>query len=354
VNAFDLHARRAGFVLDAAASWEAPVAALFGPSGAGKSSVLEALAGLRPEIVGEVTLCGRRVDGLPPELRRVGWVPQEAALFPHRTVAGNLAFAERAAAARRKDRPASRAAVERAVEALEIGPLLERRADALSGGERQRVAIARALASEPDLLLLDEPLASVDRPLRARIVPFLARLPQATGVPMLLVSHDPLEVLALASHVIAMSEGRVVAQGAAREVLPAGASLGSLEVLAAENLFEVAVVEREEGVLHLRTAQGCPLQMAAVAGFPDPARVAVRAEDVMLAAERPAAVSAQNVLRGRVEGLATWGQHVDVSVLAGGETWIVRVTERAVRQLGLRPGAAAHLLVKAHALHSCT
>jgi molybdate transport system ATP-binding protein len=348
VNAFALRSTRAGFTLDATASWDAPIAALFGPSGAGKSSVLEALAGLRPEIAGEITLRGRRVEGLPPERRRVGWVPQEAALFPHRTVAGNLAFAERAAASRR-----AAPVTARAVEALEIGPLLLRRTDTLSGGERQRVAIARALASDPALLLLDEPLASVDRPLRARIVPFLARLPEATGVPLLLVSHDPHEVLALASHVIVMAEGRVVAQGAARDVLPAGAAFGSLEALAAENRFDVQVLAREGGLAHLRTARGCPLQMAVVAGFPDPARVAVRAEDVLLAAERPRAVSAQNVLEGRVARLDALGGHVELAIACGGEQWTARVTHAAVRSLALAPGATVHLLVKAHAVHAC-
>jgi molybdate transport system ATP-binding protein len=170
---------------------------------------------------------------------------------------------------------------------------------------------------------------------------------------MLLVSHDPHEVLALASHVIMISAGRVVAQGPARDVLPAGGGFGALESLSAENRFDVQVLERGDGLLHLRTAAGCELQMAAVAGFPEPARVAVRAEDILLAAARPGTVSAQNVLPGRIVSLHRLGQHVEVTVLAGGETWIVRVTERAVRQLGLRAGGELHLLLKAHAVHAC-
>jgi molybdate transport system ATP-binding protein len=360
VNRFALQARYPGFTLDARAEWDAPSAALFGPSGAGKSSVLEALVGLRPEIGGTIELAGRRVDGLFPEERRVGWVPQEASLFPHMTVEGNIEFAVRAGAARqraprsRRSAPAATAAAaQRAIEALEIGPLLGRRASELSGGERQRAAIARALASGPDLLLLDEPLASVDRPLRARIVPFLQALPARTGVPMLFVSHDPYEVRALARHVIVLAEGRVLAQGDPRDVLAAAASLGALEALSAENRFEVQAGARAGGVLHLVTSRGCPLEMAIVVGFPAPARVAIRAEDILLAAERPASVSAQNVLEGQVTAIEPLGDHAHVAVDAAGERWTARVTQRAVDALDLQAGKPVHLVVKAHAVHAC-
>jgi molybdate transport system ATP-binding protein len=382
VNRFALQARYPGFTLDARAEWDAPSAALFGPSGAGKSSVLEALVGLRPEIGGTIELAGRRVDGLFPEERRVGWVPQEASLFPHMTVEGNIEFAVRAGAARqraprsRRGAPAAMAApatpatpavdappaaapadtaaaAQRAIEALEIGPLLGRRASELSGGERQRAAIARALASGPDLLLLDEPLASVDRPLRARIVPFLQALPARTGVPMLFVSHDPYEVRALARHVIVLAEGRVLAQGDPRDVLAAAASLGALEALSAENRFEVQAGARAGGVLHLVTSRGCPLEMAIVVGFPAPARVAIRAEDILLAAGRPASVSAQNVLEGQVTAIEPLGDHAHVAVDAAGERWTARVTQRAVDALDLQAGKPVHLVVKAHAVHAC-
>jgi molybdate transport system ATP-binding protein len=350
VLAFTLSAVYPRFTLAARAAWDAPATALFGASGSGKSSIVEALAGLRPEIVGEATLAGRRVDGLRPEERRVGWVPQEAALFPHLSVRGNLEFARSARG--RSAAQATRAAADRAVDVLEIGPLLDRPAGALSGGERQRVAIARALASAPDVLLLDEPLASVDRPLRARIVPFLARLPEATGVPMLLVTHDPHEVLALASHVVVLEAGRVVAQGHPREVLASAAALGALEALGAENLFEVEVMRRATGMLTLRTERGCQLEMAAVAGFPEPARVAVRAEDILLATDRPRRISAQNVLDGAVTSLDALGEHVYVRILSGGESWVAKVTARAVATLELQPGRPVHMLIKAHSVHA--
>jgi molybdate transport system ATP-binding protein len=253
------------------------------------------------------------------------------------SVRGNIAFSTGAA-------PAA------LVEALEIGHLLDRPAGALSGGERQRVALARALAARPRFLLLDEPLASVDGPARARIVEFLASVPRAFGVPLLVVTHDASEALALASHAVVMDAGRVAASGPARDLLAAPAALGALEALGAENVFDVAVAGRGEGVLSLRTSGGCPLEMAALPGLPEPARAAIRAEDILLAAGAPGALSAQNVLEGRVASLDPAGVQVAVAVDSHGERWTARVTARAVERLGLAPGAAVHLVVKAHAV----
>jgi molybdate transport system ATP-binding protein len=351
--AFSLAASYGDFRLDARAAWDAPATALFGASGSGKSTVLEALAGLRPEVRGEVVLGGRRVDGLASRERCVGWVPQDAALFPHLTVRGQLEFARHAAAGRARERPPRADALDRAIEVLGLQPLLERRAPALSGGERQRTAVARALASDPDILLLDEPLAAVDRPLRARIVPFLAALPAATGVPMLVVTHDPHEVAALAGHVLVLQEGRIVAQGPPREVFASADALGALEALGAENGFDVQPQGgAEAGALQLRTARGCPLVMAATPGFAPPARVAVRAEDILLAVDPPGRVSAQNVLAGRVAALEPLGAHVLVRIEAGGETWTAKVTGRAAAALGLAAGASVHLVIKAHAVRA--
>jgi molybdate transport system ATP-binding protein len=352
-SSFALTARYGEFQLDARAAWDAPATALFGASGSGKSTLLEALAGLRPEVRGEIVLGGRRVDGLPSRARRVGWVPQDAALFPHLSVRGQLEFARRAAASRGGERPPRAGAVERTIDVLGLHTLLDRRAGALSGGERQRVAVARALASDPEVLLLDEPLAAVDRPLRARIVPFLAALPRATGVPMLVVTHDPHEVAALAEHVLVLEDGRIVAQGAPRDVFASAEVLGALEALGAENLLDVvAEGPPDGGALALRTPRGCRLVMAVTPGFPPPSRVAVRAEDILLAVDPPGRISAQNVLAGRVATLQPLGAHVLVRIEAGGEAWVAKVTGRAAVALGLQPGAAVHLVIKAHAVRA--
>ena len=351
---FALTGELGDFRLDARAAWDAPRTALFGASGSGKSTVLEALAGLRPRVRGEIVLRGRRVDGLPPRERRVGWVPQDAALFPHLTVRGQLEFARRAGASRgpRGGAPATDTSAA-AIEVLELGPLLERRAGRLSGGERQRVAVARALASAPDILLLDEPLAAVDRPLRARIVPFLARLPAATGVPLLFVTHDPHEVLALADHVLVLQGGRVVAQGPPRDVLAAPGTLGPLESLTTENVLDVTHEGLAQGgALTLRTAHGCRIVMAATPGFAPPTRVAVPAEDIILSVGEPGRVSAQNFFAGRITALESAGHQVLVRVLAGEQEWVARVTSRAATALQLDVGVEVHLMIKAHVVRT--
>jgi molybdate transport system ATP-binding protein len=342
MNRFHLRARYASFELDASAAWEAPAAALFGASGSGKTTIVEALAGLRPEVAGEVTLRDRRLDDLPARRRRVGWVPQDASLFPRMSARENVDFAVGVGG----DAGAAR----RAIEFLEIGPILERRATDLSGGERQRVAIARALASRPEFLLLDEPLAAIDRPLRGRIVPYLARLPAETGVPMLLVTHDPLEVAVLAQHVVVVASGRAVAAGAPQEIFDSAATLGALAAIGAENRFEVTVGATRPGTFEVVTSGGNALVMTRVAGFPPPRRVAVRAEDVLLAAARPELVSAQNVFPATLKRLAPIGEQVLVELAAAGDRWIVKVTRRAVEQLRLAPGLEVWLLIKAHAI----
>lgn len=342
MNGFELQAGYPGFALRASAEWDAPCTALFGASGAGKTTVLEAVCGLRPEVTGTVRLRDRRVDGLPAHRRELGWVPQDAALFPHMSARENIEFG--------RDLRGSAEAAREAIRGLELDELLERRASELSGGERQRVAIARALASAPSFLLLDEPLASLDRPLRARVLPFLEGLHAATGVPVLVVTHDPLEVLALAQHVLVIEAGRIVTQGDPRSVFASAATFGALQALGAENRFDVSVLEKSGGTLRVATAGGCELSMVRVEGFPEPSQVAIRGEDVMLAGGDPGTVSAQNVIVCEVAHVESIGEQVYVHLDGGGERWRVKVTQRAVQELGIEPGRRLRMLVKAHAI----
>ncbi len=191
------------------------VTALFGASGAGKSTIIDIVAGLaRPQqgrvVVNDVVYfdAGAGID-LPPERRRVGYVFQDARLFPHIDVAANLQYGQKRRA--EADRIAS---LEEVVELLGIAHLLRRRPATLSGGEKQRVAIGRALLSGPRLLLLDEPLASLDAARKAEILPYLQRLRAHFALPMFYVSHVWTEVETLADHVVRLAAGRVVAQGA--------------------------------------------------------------------------------------------------------------------------------------------
>lgn len=202
----DIELTQGTFVLTAAVRLDARAAALFGPSGAGKTTILDAIAGLRTPRRGSITIDGRVLFSsqgkinLPPHHRRVGYVPQDVALFPHMNVRRNLLYGRHPGVSPDLDRVAGM---------LEIGGLLDRRVTDLSGGERQRIALGRALMSGPSLLLLDEPLAAVDVPLRRRILPYLQRVRDELVVPIIYVSHDREEVVALADVVVNVESGRV-------------------------------------------------------------------------------------------------------------------------------------------------
>jgi molybdate transport system ATP-binding protein len=206
---FRLKGRFDGFLLDAEV--EIPgrgLTALVGPSGSGKTTLLRCIAGLahaEGEVVVGTEVWQDATRFVAPHRRGVGYVFQEPSLLPHLTVRGNLAFAEKRAA----DRPGP--AFDEVVEILGAGPLLERTPDALSGGERQRVAIARALLSRPVLLLMDEPLSSLDAPSKAEVMPYLEALHRRLSLPVIYVSHDAVEVARLADRVISMSAGRLAA-----------------------------------------------------------------------------------------------------------------------------------------------
>ena len=184
------------------------VTGIFGPSGAGKTSLLDVVAGLRKPASGRIELNGRLLlDAeagfhLPPRKRRIGYLPQDLALFPHLSVEENIRFGQ----ARSSSQLFS---WDHVVEVLEIAPLLREHPQDLSGGEQQRVALARALVSSPDLLLLDEPLASLDRQLKSRLIPFLQRIGPEFDVPMLYVSHDEEELRQLVSEIILLQQGTV-------------------------------------------------------------------------------------------------------------------------------------------------
>jgi molybdate transport system ATP-binding protein len=204
----DIELVQGSFVLTAAIRIEARTAALFGPSGAGKTTVLDAIAGLRRPRRGAIAIGGRVLFSseqginLPPHQRQVGYVPQDVALFPHMDVRRNLLYGRH---------PGVSPDLDRVVGMLEIDRLLDRRVTDLSGGERQRVAVGRALMSGPSLLLLDEPLAAVDVPLRRRILPYLQRVRDELRIPIVYVSHDREEVAELAEVVVLIDAGTIIA-----------------------------------------------------------------------------------------------------------------------------------------------
>lgn len=354
-NQLDLRLRAGDFALSFEAEWDSPVCALFGPSGAGKSTILEVIAGVRGAESARVVLDGRTVidtelgNTPPARVRRIGWVPQDASLFPHMTVRENVRYGLVRGGAEGETRLGA------AIDVLEIASLMDRPARALSGGERQRVAVARAIGSGARVLLLDEPLASLDEPLRARVFPLFVRLRDEIGLPMIYVSHDPEEVLAIAPHVVVISEGRCAASGPAAAVLGDAPLEGTYDLHAAENRFEVSLVEARaaEGVAVVVLSSGLRLLMHA-APLPERPRfkVAVRAEDIILAAALPGPVSAQNVVEGPVTDVRVVDGHALVTVDAGGERIAARVTRQSLDRLGLRAGLRAWLIFKAGAVRA--
>lgn len=201
----------AEFALELDVEFAGQVTGVFGPSGSGKTSLLDLVAGLRRPRTGLIRLGDRVLTDtahrahVPVRRRRMGYVPQDLALFPHLSVGGNLRYGYRA-----NGEGHALFSLEHVTEVLEIGPLVTRGVNELSGGEKQRVALARALLSSPELLLLDEPLASLDQKLKRRIVPYLQRIRDEFGLPMLYVSHDAEEIAALCQEVWLLERGRIL------------------------------------------------------------------------------------------------------------------------------------------------
>ena len=340
---------REGFALDAGfAAAEAGVTCLFGPSGCGKSTILAAVAGLLRPREGRVALDGAplldtaRGIFLPPERRRCGVVFQEARLFPHLSVEANLRFG-----LRRAPRDASGPGFEEVVALLGIGHLLARRPRALSGGERQRVALGRALLARPRLLLMDEPLAALDAPRRAEVLPFLARLRDATRVPVLYVTHALDEVDALADTLVLLEAGRVLAAGpveelAARTDLPLAARRDAGVVLTC------TVLDGTAGATRLGFAGGAFVVPPRAEPPGTRLRLRVRARDVAVATARPEGISIHNILPCTLAAILPAGAPGEVFLRLdlGGTVLLSRVMADVVERLGLRPGLPLFALVK--------
>ena len=325
------------------------ITAIMGPSGSGKTSLLEAVAGLRPRTRGRIVVNSTTLLAtadrvrVRPEHRRVGYVPQDAGLFPHLTAPGNVRFGARGATDR----------VRAAIETLELTPLLARHPATLSGGEKQRVALARSLASDPRLLLLDEPLAALDVGLRERIVPYLLRIHDEWRVPVLYVTHSVGEALSLAEAVLLLREGTVEAHGPALDLLSRPAISRAAES-GIENLLTAQVVAHDvEGgttrvVLDDGTALSIPLLSARGPG--DAVSLAIRAEDILVAVEPVHGLSARNVVEVRIAAIDRIGRDALLRCgrAAGGRQWLVRITPSAVASLGLVSGRAVWLAIKSH------
>jgi molybdate transport system ATP-binding protein len=306
------------------------ITVLFGPSGAGKSTLILAAAGLlrpdacRIEVDGQVMADTEADLWLVPERRRAGLVFQDAKLFPHMSVATNLRFGMRRA-------PAGTVRFDDVVELLGIGGLLDRRPHTLSGGERQRVAIGRALLAQPRLLLMDEPLASLDSARKAEILPYLTRLKTALSLPVLYVTHDLDEVTRLADSLVLIEAGRVVGFGPLGEVA-ARADLPLALRDDAGALLHGRVAEHDSGRELTRLDAGgvtfwVPRLDAPLDSF---RRVRIPAREVILAGRAPEAISLHNIIPGTVRRIATDAARraVMVEIVFG---WHCRLAARSWR-----------------------
>jgi len=340
------HTRLAsGFELDAdfrLPFGRAPITVLFGPSGAGKTTLLRMLAGLdRPqkgviEFQNRAWLDSARGVSLAPQERRAGYVAQDFALFPHLTVARNVAFAARPGKAGDY------------LKTFELAELAERYPGALSSGQRQRVALARALASEPALLLLDEPLSALDAAARARTRQQLRQMLVASGVPCIVVTHDRMEAAALGDWIAVIANGRVRQCGPVQDVFQHPADADVAESLGVENVLPAQVVGRHAGLVDLRSASA---QLQAVdSGETGTVVVCIRAEDVAIARDSAQASSVRNRLAGRVISVTVQGPLARVE-LDCGVPLVAVITGQSAEELELKAGDRVCAIVKTTAVH---
>jgi molybdate transport system ATP-binding protein len=352
--AVDVTHRFGSFLLEARFVSEGRLTAFFGRSGSGKTSLVNIIAGVvRPDrgrlVLDDTPLVDtQRGLFVPKYHRRVGYVFQEGRLFPHLTVRQNLLFGQWFTPARERH-----VSLDQVVDLLDIGPLLDRRPGGLSGGEKQRVAIGRALLTSPRLLLMDEPLASLDDSRKDEILPFIERLRDEAQVPIVYVSHSLPEVARLATTVVVFQDGRIVATGSPTDVL------GRADVLAPHVAAEAGVLIEATVCGHDRVFDLTALQSRAGI-FQAPhldlpigtaVRIRIRARDVMIATTRPDGLSALNVLSGVVRALdATGDGLVEVGLDCGGVRLAARLTRKSIDTLQLEPGREVYAVIKSVAL----
>jgi len=381
--------RRDGFTLQARFQAPTPaVVALFGRSGCGKSTLVNLLSGLLEPDEGFIELDGTVLTDtsarvcVPVERRRIGYVFQDARLFPHFTVLGNLRYGHKrapgvrnsgsASAGTMADRQAAtsvrdcRSAVadtsgraiglEQVISLLGIESILARRPHQISGGERQRVALGRALLSQPHLLLLDEPLAALDAARREEVLPYLEVLRDRLAIPMVYVSHQFEEILRLATHVVLMEAGQVVAQGSLSEVslLPQLRAIVGPDAVGAVLDGRVAGADTAGGMADIQLSDLPPGRGVLRVSLPNARigaalRVQLLARDIILATGPPHGLSVRNALEGTIASLTDDGNEdaVLVTVDIGGAMVLARVTREAVSALKLARGGAVWALVKA-------
>lgn len=347
------------FVLDTEFEAQAGFTILFGSSGAGKTTLLDCIAGIARPDRGRVAIGDRilfdssQAIDISMARRRVGYVFQDLALFPHMTVAQNVEYGLAHLSQReRRERAQS------ILQAFRVSELASRRARDISGGESQRVALARTLVTDPEVLLLDEPLAALDAPTKSKIIDDLREWNRAHGVPILYVTHSREEVFALGERAFMLEAGRLVAQGTPHEVMSAPLQETVAQLAGFENIFDAVVdaVNPERGTMTCRLVAGGntrPLLMETPlvrGGVGSPLRIGIRAGDILLATSPPVGLSARNIIPGRAVLLEQRDVIVSARINCGVEV-VVHLTLAARDSLQIVPGREVWLVIKTHSCH---
>lgn len=355
VISVDVALTRGAFDLDVAFESGPGIIALFGRSGAGKSMTISLIAGLARPDRGHIALDGRTlVDTeagrfVPAYRRRIGLVFQDAQLFPHLTVRQNLLYGRWLA-----PKTERRIAIDPVVETLGIGHLMERRPASLSGGEKQRVAIGRALLASPQLLLMDEPLASLDMERRLEILPLIEHLRDAFRIPIVFVSHTVEEVARLATRVVVLEHGRVVAIGGVEEVLGAALGRAGIDRFARSSVITgtLTAVDEDYGLSEISHPAGTIWIVGRLSPIGREVRVVMKATDITLSKGDGGKLSVRTALAGKVAKIDTdHGPFAEVSIdLDGHGHLFALATRKAIEDLGLGLGDRVFALVKSVAL----
>jgi len=348
-----------GFSLDVEFRAAPGFTVLFGPSGSGKTTLLDCVAGLTTPETGRITIdervlfdTGTRTN-VPVAKRAVGYVLQDLALFPHFTVEENTEYglAHLPRSVRRQQAAAM-------LQELRIGHLYRQRPAEISGGERQRAALVRTLVTAPSVLLLDEPLAALDAPTKAKIIDDLRRWNRTHRIPILYVTHSREEVIALGERVLVMEQGRIIAQGTPHEVLSAPLQETVAQLAGFENIFDARVwlVHEDRGTITCRlpgkqdgtfVLLETPLIRAQAGSL---VRIGIRAGDILLAITKPEGLSARNVIAGQLVSLERRDMKISACVDCGVEME-VHLTLAAKDALHLDPGKDVWLVIKTYSCH---
>ncbi len=339
---FELKLERADFMLDVSGQFSDGITAVFGPSGAGKSTLLACLAGLINPDAGHVRLNDEMLfssdDGIscPPQKRRTVMVFQDGMLFPHLTAGQNIAYGYQLT-------PREQRAIHPPdlCEFLRIDKLMDRYPSELSGGEKQRVALARGVAASPRLLLLDEPVASLDVRLRNEVVTYLKQVHEKYRIPMIYVSHSLSDVMALAPTAAVLEQGRVKSYGPVVDLVADVVSTTRLGADAIDNLYVGDVTA--SGAIHIGDVE--IVAQSGGYGAGETVTVSISASDIILARDRPERISARNILRGVVRDVSR-GDYAAFAFVDAGVEFVVELTPEAVEMLNIAAGTEVYVVFK--------